>query len=202
MVKIVKRALTPKQKRILDFIISFTKKRGYAPSLEEIASHFRLKAISTVHQHVKALKKKGCLKKEENQPRGISPLQETPDSIEIPLLGTIAAGKPIEPIEDPEPIKVPKSMVSKRGDYYALKVEGDSMIEDGIWDGDVVVIKHQKIADDRDTVVAITEDGTTIKRFRNRDGKIYLEPRNKSLENIYPTELEIRGIFCGLIRSS
>lgn len=202
MKKIVNRTLTVKQKKILDFITSFSKKHGYAPSLEEIASHSKLNAISTVHHHIKALKTKGYLKKEENQPRGVSPFEKTPETTEIPLLGFIAAGKPIEPIENPEPIKVPKSMVSKRGNYYALKVEGDSMIEDGIWDEDVVIIKHQQTADDRDTVVAITEDGATLKRFRNRDGKIYLEPRNKKLEIIYPKQLEIRGKFCGLIRNN
>jgi len=201
MAKIVNRALTPKQKKILDFIIFFTKKHGYAPSLEEIASRFRLKAISTVHQHVKALKKKGYLKKEENQPRGVSLFEKNPEAVEIPLLGIIAAGKPIEPIENPEPIKVPQKMVSKRGNYYALKVEGDSMIEDGIWDKDIVIIKRQQTADDRDTVVAITEDGATLKRFRNQNGKIYLEPKNKNLSLIYPKQLEIRGKFCGLIRN-
>lgn len=199
MRKIINRTLTPKQKRILDFITAFTKKKDYAPSLEEIGNKFSL-VISTVHQHVKALQTKGYLKKEENQPRGVSLFEEKPDSTEIPLLGIIAAGKPIEPIETPEPIKVPKGMVSKRGNYYALKVEGDSMVEDGIWDEDVVIIKHQQTADDRDVVVAVTEDGATLKRFRIRDGKIYLEPRNKNLENIYPKHLEIKGKFCGLIR--
>jgi len=200
MSRIVKRTLTPKQKKILDFIISFTKKRGYAPSLKEIASHFRLKAMSTVHQHINALKKKGYLKKEENQPRGVSLFEKTPETTEIPLLGFIAAGKPIEPIENPEPIKVPKSMVSKRGNYYALKVQGDSMIEDGIWDKDIVIIKHRQTANDRDTVVAITEEGATLKMFRRQNGKIYLEPRNKNYPPIYPKQLEIRGKFCGLIR--
>jgi len=202
MAKIVNRALTPKQKKILDFIIFFTEKHGYAPSLKEIASRFRLKAMSTVHQHVKALKKKGYLKKEENQPRGVSLFEKTPETTEIPLLGFIAAGKPIEPIESPEPIKVPKNMVAKRGNYYALKVQGDSMIEDGIWDEDIIIIKHQQTADDRDTIVAITEDGATLKRFRNQNGKIYLEPRNKNLDNIYPKQLEVKGKFVGLIRNN
>jgi len=202
MNKKVKRTITPKQKGILDFIISFSENRGYAPSLEEIASRFRLKAISTVHQHIKALQKKGYLKKEENQPRGVSLFEKTLETTEIPLLGFIAAGQPIEPIENPEPIKVPKSMISKKGDYYALKVKGDSMIEDGIWDSDTVIIKHQQTANDKDTVVAVTEDGATLKRFRDKNGKIYLESRNKNLENIYPKQLEIRGKFCGLIRNN
>ena len=202
MTNIVNRALTPKQKKILDFIIFFTEKHGYAPSLKEIAFRFRLKAMSTVHQHIKALKKKGYLKKEKNQPRGVSLLEKTPETTEIPLLGLIAAGKPIEPIENPEPIKVPKNMVSKRGNYYALKVQGNSMVEDGIWDEDSGITYQSHRSEDRDTVVAITEDGATLKRFRNQNGKIYLEPRNKNYSPIYPKQLEIRGKFCGLIRNS
>lgn len=196
-----KRNLTPKQKKILDFIVFFTTDKRYAPSLEEIGKKYNL-VISTVHQHIKALITKGYLKKEENQPRGVSLFEQTPDSVEIPLLGIIAAGTPIEPIENPEPIKVPKSLVSKRGDYYALKVKGDSMIEDGIWDEDIVIIKSQQTADNGDTVVAVTEDGTTLKIFRSKNGTIFLEPRNKKLENIYPQSLEIRGKFMGLIRKN
>lgn len=202
MKKRVNRALTIKQKKILDFVTSFSGEHGYAPSLEEIASKFELNAISTVHHHIKALKNKGYLKKEENQPRGVSLFEQTPDTAEIPLLGVIAAGVPIEPIENPEPIKVPKNLVSNRGDYYALKVKGESMIEDGIWDGDIVVIKSQPTADNGDTVVAITEKGATLKIYRNQNGKIFLEPRNKNLSNIYPQSLEIRGKFVGLIRKN
>ncbi len=197
----LKRTLTPKQKNILDFITSFSSDKGYAPSLEEVGKKFEL-AISTVHQHIDALETKGYLKKEGKQPRGVSLFEQTPDSVEIPLLGTIAAGIPIEPIENPESIKVPNNLVSKRGDYYALKVKGDSMIEEGILDDDIVVIKSQQTANNGDTVVAITEDGATLKIFRNQSGKIFLEPRNKKLENIYPQSLEVRGKFMGLIRNA
>jgi repressor LexA len=199
MNKKIKRSLTPKQKNILDFITTFSTNKGYSPSLEEIGKNFEL-VISTVHQHIEALRTKGYLKKEENQPRGVSIFEQTSDATEIPLLGIIAAGTPIEPIENPEPIKVPKNLVSKHGDYYALKVKGDSMIEDGILDSDVVVIKSQSTANNGDTVVAITEDGATLKIFRNKNGKIFLEPRNKRLKYIYPQSLEIRGKFVGLIR--
>lgn len=201
MVRKINRALTPKQKDILDFVTDFAQKKGYSPSLGEIGKQFG-SAISTIHQHLKYLKRKGYLKKEDNQPRGVSVLEETSETVEIPLMGLIAAGSPIEPIENPEPIKVPKNMVSKRGDYYALKVKGDSMIEDGIWDEDTVVIKSQPTAESGETVVAITENGATLKRFRDQNGIQFLEPRNKGLDNIYPKHLEIRGKFCGLIRNS
>lgn len=195
----INRAITPKQKNVLDFITYFSSRKGFAPSLEEVGHKFNL-AISTVHQHVTALKTKGYLKRENNQPRGVSILEKTPDTTEIPLLGIIAAGSPIEPIENPDSIKIPKTIVNKRGNYYALRVQGDSMIEDGIWDGDIVVVKHQQTADNGDTVVAITENGATLKKFREQNGKIFLEPRNSKLENIYPKSIEIRGRFVGLIR--
>lgn len=198
--KKINRAITPKQKHVLDFIVEYTAQNGYAPSLEEIGHKLSL-AISTVHQHVQALKDKGYLKKEDNQPRGVSLFEERPDTVEIPLLGYIAAGTPIEPIENPEPIKVPKNMVSKQGDYYALKVQGDSMIEDGILDKDIVVIRSQPTANIGETVVAITENGATLKVFKRKLGKPFLEPRNKRLQNIYPKHLEIRGRLVGLVRS-
>ncbi|HSV94739.1 MAG TPA: transcriptional repressor LexA [Spirochaetia bacterium] len=201
MSKKFNRALTPKQKNILDFISTFSVNKGYSPSLEEVGNNFGL-VISTVHQHIKALKTKGYLNKENNQPRGVSLFKQSPDSVEVPLLGIIAAGTPIEPIENPEPIMVPQSFVSKKGDYYALKVKGDSMIEDGILNNDIVVIKSQPMANNGDTVVAVTESGATLKILREKNSQIYLEPRNKNLDNIYPKSLEIRGVFVGLIRNT
>lgn len=193
------KSLTPKQKKVLDFIRKFAEKNGYSPCLSEIAK-FLKKSISTAQHYVEELQNKGYLHKEENIARGISPISEA--SNRIFLLGYIAAGEPIEPSENPEPIEIPLSMVQKPGQYYALRVKGDSMIEDGILDGDTVVIKHQLTADSGDTVVAITEKGATLKIFKKKNGKIFLEPRNKNLPNIYPEELKIRGKFCGLIRKN
>lgn len=188
--------LTPKQKQILDFLTSYTNDNGYAPSLEEMARKFK-KTIPTIFQHIKTLKSKGFLLKTDNISRGIQ-LNTFQD--EVMLLGKIAAGTPIEPIENPEPIKIPAGMINAPGNYYALQVRGDSMIEDGIFDGDTVVIRHQNAAEDREIVVAITEKGATLKVLRKKNGIIFLEPRNKKLKNIYPKELEIRGKFTGLIR--
>ena len=141
---------------------------------------------------------RGFLQKTDNIARGISTTVQ--QFGRIFKLGVIAAGSPIEPIENPEPIDVPLSMISRKGDYYALQVKGTSMEDDNILDGDVIVIRHQNTASDGDRVVAITEKGATLKVYRERNGKVYLEPRNKALNNIYPKELEIRGKFCGLIR--
>lgn len=192
------KSLTPKQKRVLDFIKKFREDKGFSPSLREIAKHFR-KSVPTIHQFIEALAKKGFLEKRAMAARAIVPNTE---EREIPLLGYIAAGEPIEPIENPEPIKAPASMIDSPGQYYALRVKGDSMIEDGILDGDTAVVKHQLTANSGDTVVAITEKGATLKIFRRKNGKIFLEPRNKRLKTISPRTLNIRGIFCGLIRKS
>ncbi len=190
------RNLTPKQKKVLDFITKFYEENEYSPSLEEIAHNFK-RSIPTIHQQVETLKSKGFLTKEDNVSRGMQP--QTQEG-EIFLLGYIAAGEPIEPLENPEPVKVPISMINTPGQYYALKVKGNSMIDDGISGGDTVIIKHQITADDGDTVVAITEKGATLKILRKRNDRTFLEPRNKNLKNIYPKELEIRGKFIGLIR--
>lgn len=191
-------SLTPKQKKILDFIVAFTKKVGYSPSLAEIAHHFK-KSITTIHQHVETLKNKGELVKQENVWRGIQPQQPV---TQIFLLGYIAAGQPIEPFENPEPIQVPLNFTPTPGNYYALKVKGQSMVDDGIRDGDTIIVRHQKTAINGDRVIAVTEKGATLKVYREQDGKIYLEPRNKKFKIIYPEKLEIRGKFAGVVKAS
>lgn len=188
--------LTPKQKEVLDFINEFTRKNGYPPSLAETANNFQ-KSIPTIFQFVETLKRKGYLTKEQDVARGIYTLEP-----QVFLMGKIAAGKPIEPVENPEPIEIPHQMLMSPGNYYALEVKGDSMIEDGIMDKDIIVVKHQNTAENGDRVVAITEDGATLKVFKKRNGKIVLEPRNKKLKNIYPKELEIRGKYVGLVRKN
>lgn len=194
--------LTPKQKKILDFISSYTRKHLYSPSLEEIAKHFKLKAVSTVHQYIETLKNKGYLKKEENQPRGVKPLKETSNIIEIPLLGYIAAGQPIEAIENPETLQISKQLLQSIGHHYALKVKGNSMVEEGINDGDIVVIKEQKIANNGDTVVAIiNKNEATLKKFYREKDRIRLQPANQSFLPIFTDEVEIRGIVINIIKN-
>lgn len=195
----VQMTITPKQKQVLDFIKYFVKENGYSPSLHEIAGHFR-KSISTAQHFVEELGSRGYLQKTDNIARGISTAVQ--QFGRIFKLGTIAAGNPIEPIENPEPIDVPLSMISRKGDYYALAVKGTSMVDDNILDGDVIVVRHQKTAQDGDRVVAITENGATLKVLRQSNNKTCLEPRNKSIKPFSPKELEIRGIFVGLIRNS
>jgi len=193
--------LTPKQKKVLDFITSFVDKNGYAPSLKEIAKHFRLKSVSTIHQFINALEKKGYLSKTQHKQRAIEPVIE---EIEIPLYGYIAAGEPIEAIPNPEPIKIPKSMLSKYGLHYALKVKGESMIDEGIHDGDTVIIRRQETAENGERVVAlINGNQVTLKKIYKENGYIRLQPANQALKSIIiepDTELIIQGVVIDTIK--
>jgi|SRR3989344_1001289 len=190
--------LTEKQKNTLDFINSFMREKGFSPSLHEIAKYLG-KNLSTAQYYVNELEKKGYLTKNANKARGISSITNQHN---IPLLGYIAAGKPIEPIENPEEILIPANIeIDSRYPHYALKIKGDSMIDMGILDKDIVLIKHQMTANNGEVIVAITENGASLKVFRKRDGKITLEPRNKNYPVIEPQELEVRGKFVGLIRN-
>lgn len=197
------RPLTKKQKEIVDFISEYNQKYGYSPSLEEMAKEFHLKAVSTIHKHISFIKKKGYLQKYAFQSRGIKPLNISENTIQVPLLGKIAAGNPIEPIENPEPIEVPASMLNRNYNYYALSVKGDSMIEDDVWDGDVILIKHQKDADVGDMVVAVVDGEVTLKRYGGLEqDKVKLIPRNPRLHPFFvdPENFEVRGKFAGLLR--
>lgn len=200
--KNVNTMITPKQKKVLDFISDYSKKKGYAPSLEEIRDYLGLKAISTVHEHVESLKEKGYLKKEENQPRAVLPINKDNGTVEIPLVGTIAAGEPIEALEIPdETVTVAKVLLSDIKDYYALRVRGSSMIDEGIFDGDVVVIRKQQAADNGQTVVAIIDENqATLKKLYKEKDRIRLQPANPTLFPIYRDEVEIRGIVVEIIR--
>lgn len=194
--------LTRRQRQILDFVADFIKDKDYSPSLEEIRRHFRLKSVSTVHEHIETLCSKGYLKKISNQPRAIEPYSSEKDFIEIPLLGLISAGSPIEAIENPEPFLVNKQLLSKSGKHYALKVQGDSMIDEGIFDGDVVIVREQKIANNGETVVAILNNNeATLKKIYKESDRVRLQPANPLLLPLFTNEVEIRGKVISIIRN-
>src|SRR3989338_733531 len=196
--------ITKRQKQILDYVNSYTKKREYAPSLEDIKKHFGLSSVATIHQHVEALRYKGYLKKQANQPRGIETLQKKPQEniVRIPLLGTIAAGSPIEVIEDPQTITVSKDQISNSGRHFALRVKGNSMIDEGIFDGDTVIIREQPTAENGETVVAITDgDEATLKKLYREKNRIRLQPANQTLLPLYFDDVEIRGKVISIIRN-
>ncbi len=198
-------ALTRKQKLILDFIEMYRHANSISPSLEEIRHHFKLRAVSTVHEHVEKLKAKGYLRKEMNQARGIRTTATTMAEkyIEIDVLGQIAAGSPLEAIENAEPILVSSSIIPKfQGNYFALKVKGDSMIEDGIIDGDLVIIKSQQQAQDGDIVVAIVGDNeATLKRIYKERDRFRLQPANPALKPMFYKQVEVRGKLVALLRN-
>jgi len=191
--------ITGRQKEVLDFINSFIRDNGFAPSLREVADFLDTKNLSTAQYFILQLEKKGYLKREHYKNRGITPIVQKQT---VPLLGYIAAGKPIEPIEDSAPIEVPTNIKLNKGQsYYALKVKGDSMMDMGILDKDIVLIKHQMVANAGEVVVGITENGATLKVLGYKNGKPILIPRNNMYKIITPEQLEIRGVFAGLIRA-
>jgi len=194
--------ITKRQKQVLDFIKSYKKKNKYSPSLEEIRDDLRISSISTAHYHVKKLQEAGFLQKEYNQPRSVSPTKEK-ETIEVPVVGTIAAGQPIEAIEIPDDtITVTKNEIGKNGNHYALRVQGNSMVDEGIFDGDIVVIRQQPTADDGQTVVAVVNDNeATLKKIYRGKDKFRLQPANPSLFPIYAKELEVRGIVVKIVRN-
>jgi repressor LexA len=195
--------LTKRQKQALDFITGFIKKHDYAPSLEEVKAHLGLSSVSTAHFHVRALARKGFLKKDGHRPRAIEISKNGDAGVrEIPLAGTIAAGEPIEAIEGHDTIRVPALLMPKKGRrYFALKVKGDSLIEDGILDGDIVIAEQTHTATDGDLVVALIEGNeATLKYFYKEPHRIRLEPRNRALKPFFVRTCTIQGRFVSLLR--
>ena len=194
-------SLTKKQKLILDFINSYIAENGISPTNDEIRKKFKLKAISTVHEHVNALKEKGYISKSDNLSRSIEPKIETFRVLEIPVMGSIAAGQPIEAIEDrQDTISIINPSIKNPKEYYALKVKGDSMIEEGIFDGDLVIIKKQSVAENGQTVVAVIDDNeATLKKLYREKDRFRLEPRNQSMLPFFRKEVEVRGVVVQII---
>lgn len=195
--------LTPKQLRVLEFIRGFRDTHDYAPTLEEIASHFRISKI-TVLQYLRALEKRGAIRRGRYQARGIeicTPARSARSAIILPLVGAIAAGAPIEAIENREPIDIGE-LVRDKMEPFLLRVRGDSMIEDQIRDGDYVICERRTEANNGETVVAIVDENeATLKRFyRERGGKVRLQPANPAMQPLYPRHLEIRGVVIGVLR--
>ena len=198
--------LTKRQKEILDYIGSFIDERGYAPSFEEIAESFGYSSLATVHEHLSNLERKGYIRKAYNESRSVELTR--PDagapSIELPLLGAVAAGLPIEAIEDNETLAVPPDMVSRKRDNYVLRVEGNSMIEEQIRDGDYIVVQAQEHAEDGQMVVALVgnEAATVKKLYRESGGLIRLQPANPTMDPIFvdARDVRVQGVVVGVIR--
>ncbi len=195
-----------RQRQIFDFISQYIQKFGTSPTLQEIAEAIGVSSLATVHEHLQALVKKGVIRKYEGAVRGIEivdkKLAELTEGIELPILGMIAAGQPIQPMTDPNAtIRISPSILSGKKRAYVLKVAGDSMIEEGILDGDYVVVEEQEEVNNGDIVVALLENGlATLKKFFKEASRVRLQPANSSMEPIYVKNVKIQGKVVGLIR--
>ena len=172
--------LTRRQKEVLDFVKSYSKKNGYSPSLQEIQRQLKLASVSTAHFHISKLQSAGYITRQEGKARSIE-ASSMGTMIRIPLLGYISAGQPIEAIEDRTAmIAVPAEKIPRTGNLFALSVQGESMIDENIHDGDVILVRQQNTANDGDTVVALIEnENATVKKFYRERGRIRLQPANK-----------------------
>jgi repressor LexA len=195
--------LTKKQKQVLDFITQFIQNYEYAPSYREIAEHFGLSSTATIHEHVKALEDKGAISSSHNTARSLEVIskQRFGKSIELPLAGLITAGVPIEAIETNETIAVPQNMIRDENSFV-LKVKGESMIEDGILDGDYVIVERNFYPHNGDVVVALLDNTyATLKKYYREKDRIRLQPANKTMKPIYAKNPAIQGIVKGIMRT-
>lgn len=198
--------LYKRQKQILDFINQYIQKNGFSPTLVEIADALGLSSLATVHEHLVAMERKNVIKRYQGAVRGIEIIDKKigklTKGIELPVMGFIAAGKPIEPYTDPNATtSVSPGMLTGKKRAFVLQIKGDSMIEDGILDGDYVVIEEQKTAKNGELVVALLENGfATLKRFFKEATRVRLEPANAKMSPIFAKNVKIQGKVVGIIR--
>ena len=198
--------LTRRQREILDYLNEYSGDHGYAPSFDEIAERFDYASLATVHEHLSNLERKGYIKRSYNESRAIEilPSDVFPKAVELPLLGAVAAGLPLEAQTTGETISVPDSFVRRAGNHYVLKVRGSSMIDAQIADGDFVVVQDKPSADNGEMVIArLADSPATVKRYyRERDGRVRLQPANDQMAPIYVNENEVtvRGVVVGVLR--
>lgn len=194
-----------KQTQIYNFLIEFTKSKGYPPSVREVCQAVSLKSTSTVHGHLKRLEKKGLIYRDPTKPRALEIVElsnEEKELIDIPIVGKVTAGMPILATENIEDMfQIPINYVKHNNDLFILKVTGDSMIEAGILDGDLAIIEQKNIATNGDIVVALIENEATIKRFFKENGFIRLQPENKNYEPIIVEDCSILGKLVGIYRA-
>lgn len=200
------RELTTRQRQILQFILHHIETKGYPPTVREIGEAVNLSSSSTVHAHLRSLEEAGLIKRDAVLTRAIKLLPGTVKAskvqriVNLPIVGSVAAGKPTLAVEDfEETFPVPREMLSG-SDGFMLRVQGDSMIEAGIHDGDLVIVRRQQTAENGDIVVALLENEATVKRFYREDDRIRLQPANSAMQPIYVDDVAIIGKVIGLLR--
>jgi repressor LexA len=195
--------LTKRQKELLDYLAEYIEENGYAPTLEEIGRNFSLGSLATVHKHLQNLERKGHIRRQANRSRAleIMPRDGAHATVQVPLLGRVAAGTPIEPVENAESVELPEELLG-RGETFALRVQGDSMKNDGILDGDVVVIESRNTVENGATVVALVHGEATLKRFFRAGNRVRLEPANERIDPILAAaeDVQVRGEVVALLR--
>ena len=196
--------LTKRQKELVDYLDGYIMRQGYAPTLEEIGGHFGLSSLATIHKHLTNLERKGLIRRKWNRSRALEVVkrERRATAVELPLLGRVAAGAPIEAIEQPDTIAVPEELLG-RGETFVLRVRGASMVKEGILDGDYIVVESRTHADNGDTVVALVRGDATVKRFyREKGGMIRLQPANDTLAPIIAraADVEVRGVVVAVLR--
>jgi repressor LexA len=196
--------LTKRQKQLLDYLNNYIGQFGYAPTLQEIGGYFGLSSLATIHKHLKNLEGKGFIKRQWNHSRALEMVDQAVRGAarELQMLGVVAAGTPIESVENGESITVPDEFI-KRQNTFCLRVRGESMIDEGIRDNDDIIVEGRETASDGETVVALVNGEATVKKFyREHDGRIRLEPANVTMQPIFAAEedVRVRGVVVGLMR--
>jgi repressor LexA len=196
--------LTKRQREILDYLQDFIQQHGYAPSLEEIGRRFGLSSLATVHKHLTNLQEKGFIKRAWNRSRSVEmiPTNSGGRAVDLPLLGYVAAGAPIEAVATSETIAVPEDLVGRR-DTYVLRVRGNSMIDEQICDGDFVIVEDRKSAQNGETVVALVSGSdVTLKKLYRENGRVRLQPANPTMQPIFvdPDQVQVQGVVVGVMR--
>jgi repressor LexA len=195
--------ITKRQKEMLDYLRDYIVEHGYAPTLEEIGRHFSLASLATVHKHLSNLERKGRIRRLANHSRAMElvPEPSAGRAVEVPLLGRVAAGTPIEPVEALETVMLPEGLLG-RGETFALRVRGDSMVGEGILNGDLVVVESRADAPNGATVVALVRGEATVKKLHRERGRVRLVPANERVAPIVARadEVEIRGVVIAVLR--